>query len=168
MVSTLIQISSDQSLLSGSPGLIAASHVLHRFRLPRCPPFALTALTRHTLYSLVKDRISDRFIAAQSCITTDHSATPRTFQGSFWGRQWWKLYPTNPGLSRGFRRVSPAVLSTNSTALLFVLSAFGATHGWVDNDLVDRRVEPLQCFIEQLAVVLSQARDGFPPEPVKG
>ena len=58
MRGTPIQKSPDQSLLSGSPKLIAANHVLHRFQLPRCPPFALTALTRHTLYSLVKDQRS--------------------------------------------------------------------------------------------------------------
>src|SRR5690348_10739792 len=40
-----IRISSDQSLLSGSPKLFAASHVLHRLLAPRYPPYALRSLT---------------------------------------------------------------------------------------------------------------------------
>ena len=40
-----IRESPDHSLLSGSPGLIAAGHALHRLRLPRDPPSALTILT---------------------------------------------------------------------------------------------------------------------------
>jgi hypothetical protein len=36
---------SDQSLLSGSPKHIAASHVLHRLLAPRHPPCALSSLT---------------------------------------------------------------------------------------------------------------------------
>ena len=35
----------DQSLLSGSPELFAASHVLHRLLAPRHPPYALSSLT---------------------------------------------------------------------------------------------------------------------------
>ena len=34
----------DRSLVGGSPRLIAASHVLHRLRLPRHPPCALRSL----------------------------------------------------------------------------------------------------------------------------
>ena len=51
-----IRESPDHSLLSGSPGLIAAGHALHRLRLPRDPPSALTILAQRTPYSLVKDR----------------------------------------------------------------------------------------------------------------
>ena len=40
-----IRESPDHSLLSGSPRLIAAGHALHRLRLPRDPPSALTILT---------------------------------------------------------------------------------------------------------------------------
>ena len=40
-----IRRSPDQSLLSGSPGLIAASHVLRRLLAPRHPPCALSSLT---------------------------------------------------------------------------------------------------------------------------
>src|SRR5882672_8949992 len=54
----------------GSPRLIAACHVLHRFPAPRHPPFALSSLTtnlflmwrtspgytRESLYSVFKDR----------------------------------------------------------------------------------------------------------------
>ena len=39
-----IRTSSDHSLVGGSPGLFAASHVLHRLRLPRHPPCALFCL----------------------------------------------------------------------------------------------------------------------------
>jgi hypothetical protein len=40
-----IRKSPDRSLLSGSPKLIAASHVLHRLLAPRHPPYALSSLT---------------------------------------------------------------------------------------------------------------------------
>src|SRR6185369_7520460 len=40
-----IRKSPDQSLLSGSPKLIAASHVLRRLLAPRHPPCALSSLT---------------------------------------------------------------------------------------------------------------------------
>ena len=40
-----IRKSPDQSLFSGSPKLIAASHVLHRLPTPRHPPIALSCLT---------------------------------------------------------------------------------------------------------------------------
>jgi hypothetical protein len=40
-----IRKSPDQSLLSGSPKLIAASHVLHRLLAPRHSPYALSSLT---------------------------------------------------------------------------------------------------------------------------
>ena len=39
-----IQISLGQSLFSGSPKLIAASHVFHRHPAPRHPPSALSSL----------------------------------------------------------------------------------------------------------------------------
>ena len=39
-----IRKSSDHGLFSGSPGLIAANHVLHRLLAPRHPPFALSSL----------------------------------------------------------------------------------------------------------------------------
>jgi hypothetical protein len=39
-----IRTSPDQSLLGGSPRLFAAYHVLHRFLMPRHPPFALNLL----------------------------------------------------------------------------------------------------------------------------
>ena len=40
-----IRTSPDHSLFSGSPKLIAASHVLHRLSTPRHPPIALSSLT---------------------------------------------------------------------------------------------------------------------------
>ena len=70
-----IRKSPDQSLLGGSPKLIAASHVLHRSLAPRHPPCALSSLTtlssnsypRHhkallriPYYSVVKDHCRGR------------------------------------------------------------------------------------------------------------
>jgi hypothetical protein len=43
-VGSPIRKSPGQSLFSGSPKLIAASHVLHRLPTPRHPPFALSSL----------------------------------------------------------------------------------------------------------------------------
>ena len=40
-----IRKSPDQSLFSGSPKLIAASHALHRLLAPRHSPYALSSLT---------------------------------------------------------------------------------------------------------------------------
>ena len=40
-----IRRSSDDSLFSGFPKLIAAYHVLHRLLAPRHPPYALSSLT---------------------------------------------------------------------------------------------------------------------------
>src|ERR1700687_1280139 len=62
-----IRTSPDQSLLSGSPKLFAASHVLHRLLAPRHPPYALSSLTTYVVatkcafiktgypYAIVKD-----------------------------------------------------------------------------------------------------------------
>ena len=62
-----IRRSPDQSLLSGSPKLFAASHVLHRLLAPRHPPYALSSLTTDVIatkcafktsgypYAIVKD-----------------------------------------------------------------------------------------------------------------
>ena len=44
-----IRKSPDHSLFSGSPKLIAASHVLHRLSTPRHPPIALSSLTINPL-----------------------------------------------------------------------------------------------------------------------
>ena len=58
-----------QSLLSGSPELIAANHVLHRLLAPRHPPHALSSLTINQIliisafktYIVVKEH-SNRFM----------------------------------------------------------------------------------------------------------
>ncbi len=44
-----IRKSPDQSLLSSSPKLFAASHVLHRLLAPRHPPYALRSLTTYAV-----------------------------------------------------------------------------------------------------------------------
>ena len=59
-----IQKSPGLSLVSGLPKLIAATHVFHRFLMPRHPPFALSSLTllrknihysQFNPYSIVKE-----------------------------------------------------------------------------------------------------------------
>src|SRR5512145_2902885 len=45
-----IRRSRDQRLVSTSPGLIAAAHVLHRLLAPRHPPCALSLLTRKNTF----------------------------------------------------------------------------------------------------------------------
>src|SRR5438094_10420245 len=45
-VSFLIRKSRDRRMVSFSPGLIAAAHVLHRLSVPRHPPCALVLLIR--------------------------------------------------------------------------------------------------------------------------
>ena len=47
-VSFLIRKSRDQWMVSSSPRLIAAAHVLHRLSVPRHPPCALVLLIRRT------------------------------------------------------------------------------------------------------------------------
>jgi hypothetical protein len=47
-VSFLIRRSRDQRMVSSSPGLFAAAHVLHRLSVPRHPPCALVLLIRRT------------------------------------------------------------------------------------------------------------------------
>ena len=47
-VGSPIRRSPDQSLLGGSPKLIAACHVLHRLLAPRHPPYALSSLVKTT------------------------------------------------------------------------------------------------------------------------
>ena len=47
-VGSPIRKSPDQSLLGGSPKLIAACHVLHRLLAPRHPPYALSSLVKTT------------------------------------------------------------------------------------------------------------------------
>jgi hypothetical protein len=44
-------------VVCASPGLIAASHVLHRLLAPRHPPYALSSLTGKTRYTLGALRI---------------------------------------------------------------------------------------------------------------
>ena len=53
-----IRKSPDQSLLSGSPKLIAASHALHRLLAPRHSPCALSSLTHLILGKRYHSRFS--------------------------------------------------------------------------------------------------------------
>src|SRR5258706_15385195 len=76
----------------GSPRLIAACHVLHRFPAPRHPPFALSSLTtnflwrtspgytRESLYSVFKDhrRVALAEIAARSRLVEMTGFEPAT------------------------------------------------------------------------------------------
>ena len=54
-----IRRSPDQSLFGGSPRLIAAYHVLHRFLVPRYPSYSLNSLTTEQItyhYAVVKEQ----------------------------------------------------------------------------------------------------------------
>ena len=68
-----IRRSPDQSLLSGSPKLIAASHVLHRLLVPRHPPHALSSLTIFATATLAKLQ----FLPVFSCQRTLTRAVAR-------------------------------------------------------------------------------------------
>jgi hypothetical protein len=60
-----IRKSPDQSLLSGSPKLIAAYHVLHRLLAPRHPLHALSSLIinqKITTYTIVKEHSNSTLI----------------------------------------------------------------------------------------------------------
>src|SRR5947207_1593485 len=60
-----IRTSPDQSLISSSPRLIAAVHVLHRLQVPRHPPCALHLLIQientTNRYGVFKVRAEERF-----------------------------------------------------------------------------------------------------------
>jgi hypothetical protein len=64
----------------GSPGLIAACHVLHRFSAPRHPPSTLSSLT--IKYLRRESSISTRLLLSKTLITADQKA-PRCCQGAF-------------------------------------------------------------------------------------
>jgi hypothetical protein len=53
-----IRTSPDQSLVSGSPRLFAATHVLHRLSTPRHPPHALSSLVTRSSFSRNRSRAS--------------------------------------------------------------------------------------------------------------
>ena len=55
-----IRTSSGHSLVGGSPKLFAASHVLHRLRLPRHPPCALRSLVTSSSLRPCGRVLSDR------------------------------------------------------------------------------------------------------------
>jgi hypothetical protein len=87
-----IRRSPDQSLLSGSPGLIAASHVLRRLLAPRHPPCALSSLTmiaaRHPKFRMpCRNRLGE---LPRACSLTDYpsrlSKTGDPRNRSFTGR----------------------------------------------------------------------------------
>src|SRR5215470_15988353 len=61
----------------GSPGLIAACHVLHRFSAPRHPPSTLSSLT--IKYLRRESSISTRLLLSKTVITADQKA-PRTLR----------------------------------------------------------------------------------------
>ena len=68
-----IRRSPDQSLLSGSPKLIAASHVLRRLLVPRHPPHALSSLTIFAIATQQKLQ----FLPVFSCQRTSPRALAR-------------------------------------------------------------------------------------------
>ena len=54
-----IQRSPDQCLFSGSPKLIAASHVFHRHPAPRHPPSALSSLATNICHLCQKTKVCE-------------------------------------------------------------------------------------------------------------
>ena len=81
-----IRKSSGQSLLGGSPRLIAACHVLHRLLKPGHPPCALIRLTTTQRMKEKNERIQNRFskncpnkpgLYDESCLTFYASQEPR-------------------------------------------------------------------------------------------
>jgi hypothetical protein len=61
----------------GSPGLIAACHVLHRLLLPRHPPCALSSLTIKFTRRSQAQRAAGGFAADSQTPTRDYRANPR-------------------------------------------------------------------------------------------
>jgi hypothetical protein len=75
-----IRTSSDQSLLSGSPKLIAASHALLRLLAPRHPPYALSSLTFRFLPTTTAPSSQIRITRMQLSKTgNDRISTARSF-----------------------------------------------------------------------------------------
>jgi hypothetical protein len=68
-----IRISPDQSLLSGSPKLNAASHVLLRLLAPRHPPYALSSLT---IFANTTQQLKLQLLPVFSCQRTTPSPLP--------------------------------------------------------------------------------------------
>src|SRR5271170_6068100 len=97
-----IRTSPDQSLLSGSPELIAASHVLHRSLAPRHPPCALSSLTTkdHRLshsksFSALEDTLL--FSCQRPILIALALLASETMMRNFFGNCiWWSA----PGLNR--------------------------------------------------------------------
>src|SRR6516164_11795348 len=72
-VSFLIRKSRDRRMVSTSPGLIAAAHVLHRLSAPRHPPCALVLLIEKNTfhhYGVFKVRV-----ARSSCAPVPQNST---------------------------------------------------------------------------------------------
>jgi hypothetical protein len=104
-----IRKSPDQSLLGGSPKLIAASHVLHRLLAPRHPPRALSSLTtkgreshpslfmttllKIPYYSVVKDQIGSHSRVNAETRAANLAALITQLAA---GCRWW----SGPGLNR--------------------------------------------------------------------
>src|SRR5207248_2422091 len=77
-VSFLIRKSWDRRMVSSSPRLIAAAHVLHRLSVPRHPPCALVLLIRRTPELDVAMEFSrcTRAPARPACESAGHEKRP--------------------------------------------------------------------------------------------
>ena len=78
-----IRKSSDQSPVGGSPRHIAASNVLHRYCLPRHPPYALASGTHHERRAWPQDsssKIARRQIITLKMITKRSKRTPNSIR----------------------------------------------------------------------------------------
>src|SRR5260221_13270278 len=65
-----IRTSSDQSLVSGSPGLFAATPVLLRLLSPKHPSFALCSLVISLLCPLLVDSKAETRVKRSMCLIT--------------------------------------------------------------------------------------------------
>ena len=74
-----IRKSPDQSLLSGSPKLIAASHVLHRLLAPRHPLYALSSLTIFANTTQHKLQFVTRIQLSKNNAQLDHTLDAVTY-----------------------------------------------------------------------------------------
>src|SRR5262245_45673050 len=97
-----IRKSPDQSLLSGSPKLIAASHVLHRLLAPRHPPCALNRLNSNSRALM---RLHSPFTRSSLFSCQRANVVDRQFDDASNSVELMGIEPTTPGLQS---RCSPS------------------------------------------------------------
>src|SRR3954463_15665602 len=99
-----IRKSRDQRLVSTSPKLIAASHVLHRLLAPRHPPCALNSLTSNAR-ALMRLHSPVTRTSLFSCQRARTSSIDDAVQAYWISMELMGIEPTTPGLQS---RCSPS------------------------------------------------------------